>query len=67
MNMRRLHMILSRLRYLPSGVDLFKYILNKIISVNGKGYQNFRELWYQNNAPKFCDKCHFIDMKPIKR
>jgi len=33
--------------------------------LNSNAYQSFRELWYQNNAPQFCYKCHFIDMKPI--
>ncbi|MHB8108757.1 MAG: radical SAM protein [Syntrophorhabdaceae bacterium] len=33
--------------------------------LNSQAFRKFRELWYQNTAPKFCEKCHFIDMKPI--
>ncbi len=35
--------------------------------LNSASYQQFRKLWYQNHAPKFCDRCHFIEMKPIKQ
>ncbi len=33
--------------------------------LNSASYQNFRKLWYENQTPKYCDRCHFIDLKPI--
>lgn len=35
--------------------------------LNSQSYQQFRKLWFQNQAPKFCDRCHFIHMKPVSR
>lgn len=40
---------------------------NKVIDVlNSDSYRNFRTLWFKNTPPKFCYKCHFIDLEPIK-
>ncbi|WP_321517302.1 radical SAM protein [uncultured Bacteroides sp.] len=40
---------------------------NKVLDVlNNNSYRQFRTLWYNNNTPDFCNKCHFIDIKPIK-
>lgn len=35
--------------------------------LNSKAYQKFRQLWYDNKTPRFCEKCHFIDFKPIQK
>jgi len=40
---------------------------NKVIDVlNSDSFKEFRTLWYENKTPDFCDKCHFIDIEPIK-
>lgn len=40
---------------------------NSVIHVlNSSSYRNFREMWYANKTPGFCNKCHFIDIEPIK-
>ncbi len=40
---------------------------SKVIDVlNSDGYQEFRKLWFKNTPPVFCNKCHFIDIEPIK-
>lgn len=40
---------------------------NSVIHVlNSSSYSNFREMWYANKTPGFCNKCHFIDIEPIK-
>ncbi|TCO09165.1 radical SAM protein [Natronoflexus pectinivorans] len=33
--------------------------------LNGKKIQAWRQLWFNNETPKFCDKCHFIDIEPV--
>jgi radical SAM protein with 4Fe4S-binding SPASM domain len=33
--------------------------------LNSKGYRAFREMWYKNETPDFCKKCHVVDLKPI--
>lgn len=33
--------------------------------LNKPEYQQFRELWYKNETPEFCQKCHMVDMAPI--
>jgi len=38
---------------------------NVINVLNSNNYRSFRNLWYKNNAPEFCNKCHFIDIEPI--
>ncbi|MBC8045952.1 MAG: radical SAM protein [Fimbriimonadaceae bacterium] len=34
--------------------------------LNTPGYLEFRKMWYENKTPKFCEKCHMVDLKPIK-
>lgn len=34
--------------------------------LNSKDFKMFRELWYKNQNPEFCNKCHFIGIEPIK-
>ena len=34
--------------------------------LNSKEYRNFRQMWYNNTTPDFCEKCHVIDLKPIE-
>lgn len=31
--------------------------------LNSNEYRNFRKLWFKNQAPKFCNKCNFLDAK----
>ncbi len=33
--------------------------------LNTPGYLEFREMWYKNEVPSFCEKCHMVDLKPI--
>jgi radical SAM protein with 4Fe4S-binding SPASM domain len=34
--------------------------------LNSSEYQKFRKMWYENKTPRFCNKCHLIDIEPIK-
>lgn len=34
--------------------------------LNSTSYKDFRTLWINNDPPAFCNKCHFIDIEPIK-
>lgn len=34
--------------------------------LNGKPFRKFRKLWYMNQAPDFCRKCHYINFEPIE-
>lgn len=34
--------------------------------LNSDSYRAFRTLWLKNKTPEFCNKCHFIDLEPIK-
>ncbi|WP_321437324.1 radical SAM protein [uncultured Bacteroides sp.] len=34
--------------------------------LNSDSYRSFRTMWLNNKTPKFCYKCHFIDLEPIK-
>jgi radical SAM protein with 4Fe4S-binding SPASM domain len=34
--------------------------------LNSDGYRKFRKLWYRNETPDFCKKCHVVDLKPIE-
>jgi radical SAM protein with 4Fe4S-binding SPASM domain len=38
---------------------------NLIDTLNSPDYLEWREMWYKNIAPDFCDKCHLIDIEPI--
>ncbi|MCL2650285.1 MAG: radical SAM protein [Candidatus Azobacteroides sp.] len=33
--------------------------------LNSHKFRAFRIMWFANKTPEFCDKCHFIDIKPI--
>jgi len=34
--------------------------------LNSPGYREFRQMWHENKTPQFCEKCHMVDLKPIK-
>lgn len=34
--------------------------------LNSKEYRQFRAMWYKNETPDFCKKCHVVDLKPIE-
>lgn len=34
--------------------------------LNGQKFRKFREPWKKNWTPEFCQKCHFIEIEPIK-
>lgn len=34
--------------------------------INSESFMKFRELWYMNQNPTFCDKCHFMGIEPIE-
>ncbi len=38
-----------------------------IVVLNSKSFKNFRLLWFKNSTPNFCNKCHFINIKPVKQ
>jgi radical SAM protein with 4Fe4S-binding SPASM domain len=33
--------------------------------LNSESYKHFRTLWFKNQTPDFCQKCHFIDIEPV--
>jgi len=39
---------------------------NVITVLNSKSFRAFRRLWYKNQTPDFCKKCHFVDLEPIR-
>lgn len=39
---------------------------DKVIDVlNNVDFRNWRRLWFENTSPEFCNKCSFLDIKPI--
>jgi radical SAM protein with 4Fe4S-binding SPASM domain len=34
-------------------------------SINAESFRDFRKMWYSNQTPGFCSKCHFTCIKPI--
>lgn len=34
--------------------------------LNSDSFREFRQMWFNNETPDFCDKCHFIDIEPIE-
>ena len=51
----------------PKELNFGNVFDNKVINVlNSKDYQKFRTRWYKNEAPAFCNKCHFLDIEPVK-
>ena len=39
---------------------------NLLDILNGDDFRNWRKLWFKNVTPDFCDKCHFVNIKPVK-
>jgi radical SAM protein with 4Fe4S-binding SPASM domain len=35
--------------------------------LNCEKFREFRNLWYSNKTPEFCNNCHFIGVQPIKK
>lgn len=34
--------------------------------LNSPSYKSFRQLWFKNQSPNFCRKCHFINIEPVR-
>ncbi len=34
--------------------------------LNSNEFKNFRQKWFENITPEFCQKCHYVDLKPVK-
>lgn len=47
----------------------FGNVFNKNImeTLNNKAMVDWRKLWFKNETPSFCDKCHLIDIEPVKK
>ncbi len=40
----------------------------KLINIlNNESYIQWRKLWIENKTPKFCQKCHYVDLAPVKQ
>ncbi len=39
---------------------------NTIDVLNSEKYRAFRTMWFENKAPKFCNKCHYLDIEPVR-
>jgi len=35
--------------------------------LNSETYKEFREQWFANQVPAFCNKCHFLEIEPIHK
>ena len=35
-------------------------------TLNSNSFRAFRKMWYKNQTPSFCDKCHFIGIEPVQ-
>lgn len=35
--------------------------------LNNQSFQKWRQMWYDNKTPNFCEKCHFIDVAPSNK
>ncbi len=44
--------------------NVFNSTLIKIL--NSEEFLKWRKLWLKNETPNFCNKCHFVNIKPIK-
>jgi radical SAM protein with 4Fe4S-binding SPASM domain len=44
--------------------NVFKTSLMQCL--NSKGYRAFRKMWYKNETPDFCQKCHVVDLKLLE-
>jgi len=47
----------------------FGNVFNKKIMdiLNNKSMKDWRNLWFANESPDFCDKCHLIDIEPVHK
>lgn len=43
--------------------NVFETSLMKCL--NSKEYRQFRKMWFNNETPDFCKKCHVVDLKPL--
>jgi len=51
----------------PKELNFGNVFNDKVLTVlNSSSYKSFRTQWYENKTPDFCEKCHFIDIEPIK-
>jgi radical SAM protein with 4Fe4S-binding SPASM domain len=51
----------------PKELNFGNVFDEKLIDIlNSYDFRKFRDLWYKNETPAFCDKCHFIDIEPVK-
>lgn len=51
----------------PKELNFGNVFHSKVIDIlNSDSYKGFRTLWHKNTPPAFCEKCHFIDIEPIK-
>ncbi len=51
----------------PKELNFGNVFSDNVMNVlNSDSYRNFRKMWYKNITPGFCNKCHFIDIEPIK-
>jgi len=52
----------------PKEMNFGSVFNSRVIDIlNSEKYKEFRRLWFKNTPPAFCDKCHFIDIEPIKK
>ena len=50
----------------PKELNFGNVFENGVMTVlNSKHFQQFRKMWFDNQTPDFCRKCHFIDLEPI--
>ena len=50
----------------PKELNFGNVFDHKVIDVlNSDAYKDFRKLWFANETPNFCEKCHLIDIEPI--
>jgi radical SAM protein with 4Fe4S-binding SPASM domain len=51
----------------PKELNFGSVFDDEVINVlNSKRYRAFRQLCIENRTPDFCQKCHYIDMQPVK-
>jgi radical SAM protein with 4Fe4S-binding SPASM domain len=50
----------------PKELNFGNVFEKKVMDVlNSDTYRQFRKQWFANEAPDFCDKCHFLEITPI--
>jgi len=51
----------------PKELNFGNVFDGKLIRIlNSYDFRKFRDMWYKNETPDFCNKCHFIDIEPVK-